>query len=377
MAFAEGRTAVVAGAGLAGLASAIALRQAGWDVHALERRASPDAGGAGIVLHPNALQALARLGVLDAVLAGASELETLRAVTASGTGVDVDLRDVWAGSPYRTVATARPALGAALRRRAEDLGVSLRAGATVTSVVARDGHTEVGVEGEAALRCDLVVACDGVRSGLRGLLAPTIAAAPLDMWWARWVTPCALLPPGAWRTWTRGHATCGAYAIGPAGTHVFLQLPAELAEPGVAAVAREMAERFALLREALDTGAQLIHAGRAHVVRKHCWTADAAAVAFAGDAAHALSPTMSEGGGLALEDGVALGEEARVATGTPELLARYRERRRRRVAWAARMGELQLRRLARATPRPPAAALSPSSAAAYLRAVYRPLMEAA
>src|SRR3712207_8902781 len=60
-----GRGAVVVGAGVAGLASAISLARTGWQVTVLER--SPELGevGAGLAMTPNAVAAFRGLGFGD------------------------------------------------------------------------------------------------------------------------------------------------------------------------------------------------------------------------------------------------------------------------------------------------------------------------
>lgn len=60
-------SAVVIGGGIGGLATAIGLRLAGWDVTVVERAAVLDDAGAGISLHANGMRALATLGVGEAV----------------------------------------------------------------------------------------------------------------------------------------------------------------------------------------------------------------------------------------------------------------------------------------------------------------------
>jgi len=52
------RTALIVGAGIGGLAAAIALRAAGWRVRVFERSASPRELGFGLNLAPNAIAAL-------------------------------------------------------------------------------------------------------------------------------------------------------------------------------------------------------------------------------------------------------------------------------------------------------------------------------
>src|ERR1700704_2555835 len=59
------RVAVV-GAGIAGLASAVALQRRGFDVTVLEER-TDTSNGAGISIWPNALAALDEIGLGDAV----------------------------------------------------------------------------------------------------------------------------------------------------------------------------------------------------------------------------------------------------------------------------------------------------------------------
>ena len=62
------RTALVVGAGIGGLAAGIALRQAGWRARVFERAANPRELGFALNLAPNAMAALASLGLAEALL---------------------------------------------------------------------------------------------------------------------------------------------------------------------------------------------------------------------------------------------------------------------------------------------------------------------
>ena len=61
------RRALVVGGGVGGLAAAIAIRSAGWEVEVLERGTVRAAPGAGLALWPNGVRALRALGMGDAI----------------------------------------------------------------------------------------------------------------------------------------------------------------------------------------------------------------------------------------------------------------------------------------------------------------------
>jgi 2-polyprenyl-6-methoxyphenol hydroxylase-like FAD-dependent oxidoreductase len=69
--------AIVAGGGIAGLASAIALERAGWAVSIHERTTEIRPLGAALSLWPNATAALARLEILDRVTAAGAPLRAM------------------------------------------------------------------------------------------------------------------------------------------------------------------------------------------------------------------------------------------------------------------------------------------------------------
>ncbi|SRR5258705_77344 len=59
------RSALIVGAGIGGLAAALALRRSGWHVRVFERAASPRELGFALLLAPNAMHALGSLGLAD------------------------------------------------------------------------------------------------------------------------------------------------------------------------------------------------------------------------------------------------------------------------------------------------------------------------
>jgi 2-polyprenyl-6-methoxyphenol hydroxylase-like FAD-dependent oxidoreductase len=109
--------ALVIGAGIAGLATAIALQRAGRDVLVLERAPQLREVGAGISLWPNAVRALRRLGIGDAVeAAGAPAHDSaLRSWRGAQLGPSITPRlEARFGAPLVLVHRAR--LQAVMRR---------------------------------------------------------------------------------------------------------------------------------------------------------------------------------------------------------------------------------------------------------------------
>ncbi|MBV8711944.1 MAG: FAD-dependent monooxygenase [Solirubrobacterales bacterium] len=75
---------IVVGGGIGGLGAAIAVGRAGHQVVVLERAARLDPAGAGITLFANAMRALDRLGVGDAVRTSGAPAEQSAILTSSG-----------------------------------------------------------------------------------------------------------------------------------------------------------------------------------------------------------------------------------------------------------------------------------------------------
>ncbi|MGA5300638.1 FAD-dependent oxidoreductase [Nucisporomicrobium flavum] len=167
------RTAVVVGAGMAGLAAAGALARDGWRVTLLERGERVAAPPTALVLWPNGRRALEALDPDGGWCGIAAPLPDGGVRRPDGQ---------WLVAPH-----TRPGAGhAPAVVHLEDLydalvaglgdGVEIRTGVEVTTVRARRAARPAVGDGRVVFEADLIVAADGIDSPVRRVLAPEAVA---------------------------------------------------------------------------------------------------------------------------------------------------------------------------------------------------------
>ncbi|MFF8809025.1 FAD-dependent monooxygenase [Streptomyces omiyaensis] len=345
--------AVVLGAGIGGLTAAVALHRRGWTVTVLERAADLAPVGAGIALAPNALRALDVIELGDPVRARAAWQGDGGMRTPDGRWLArTDARAAAArfGDPLVLLhrATLVELLASALP------GDAVRTGAPAALDHSGDARTPARVTTpDGTLEAELLVAADGIRSAARTALFPAHPGprySGCTTW--RLVVPAPEHPFAPHETWGAGRlwgtqplkdGRIYAYAMAaaPAGAHAPDGERAELLRlfgdwhhpvPGILAAAdpaRVLRHDVHHLVDPLPAH----HRGR---------------TALLGDAAHAMMPTLGQGGNQAIEDAVVLAHHARTPAGfDPDLaLPAYTADRLPRttalVRKAARTGALTL-----------------------------------
>jgi FAD-dependent urate hydroxylase len=154
---------IIIGAGVAGLATAIALRQRGIGVRIFERRPAPSHIGAGIVLWPNATFVLERFGLLEEVAAVSGRPAAMKRISATGEPLgNIDIELICRAMGYPALSVLRCELQDILLRRLNALGTRVHYGQAVTGIkVDEAGDTSVRFSDGTVYCADLVIGADG------------------------------------------------------------------------------------------------------------------------------------------------------------------------------------------------------------------------
>jgi 2-polyprenyl-6-methoxyphenol hydroxylase-like FAD-dependent oxidoreductase len=165
---------VIVGAGIAGLATALALHHQGFrNVLLTEKSESVRAEGLGINLLPHAVRVLSQLGI-DVSDYGVQTRE-LRYYSIRGQLLDSELRGIAAGYMWPQVSILRSQLVRALHEAVtERLGAQALMFGLTYSYLERPGEIPNGAgrPEEVTLPADLVIGADGLHSKVRRLTVP-------------------------------------------------------------------------------------------------------------------------------------------------------------------------------------------------------------
>ena len=326
---------LIAGGGIAGCAAALALDRAG--AHAVVHEAHPTSTedlGAFVILASAGVQVLAELGVLDAVDDEALPVRGMAVQSPDGERTFVSRPLAAEGAAgYRLFRRGR--LCRILQDCVTERGIELRRGARPVDVRGEPGAVQVTDAGGERSRADLVVAADGLRSGLRGLINPAAAAAPRyvgqRVFWG--FTPRTDLGSAGTMHVVSTPAVAFAYIPTTRGTYWYARRTApelsraELDEPDFARLLT--GSLTGVGREVADTATEMLVANSYDLPWVQRWSGRG--MLLIGDASHAAAPATGQGGSLALEDGLVLGKAVRDHSGLPAALAAFEAARRDRV----------------------------------------------
>lgn len=333
----EQQRILVAGGGIGGLTTALALLREGFEVELFEAAPGWAEVGAGVTLAPNAMLGYQHLGLGDAIEAEGSEprAQVVRhwrdGRVLKGMERGSEMRDKY-GAPYLYM--HRADLHRILVGAVEAAGGKLHLAAPVIGAEHSDAAATLLLADGRCITGDLIVGADGLKSAIRTMFEPKPAHFTGHIVWR------ALCPVD---DVLRDFADKPGIMIGPeriivwyplrGGTIlnlVFFARQTGWEEDGwtIPAKRNELEQIYAGWS---DTVQQVI--ARVDESRLFKWAINARSpldswtigdrITLLGDAAHAMTPFLGQGASCAIEDGIVLARALAASTTRAEGLKRY------------------------------------------------------
>ena len=336
-----GLKAIVIGAGIGGLTTGIALRQAGYEVEIYDRVRVLRPIGSGISLWSNGVKVLNRLGLSQKLAAIGGEMHYMEYRHLSGNVLNhISLQPLVEEVGQPPYPVARRDLQNVLLEAFQSAGGKLTLGAKCIGIVEGFRNVTAKFEDGSTATGDLLVAADGVRSLLRQYILNE-SVEPKYAGYVNWngLVPISteLAAADTWSIYVGEHKRASLMPLAGDRFYFFFDVPLPMgtvndcanykselkqhfqgwAKPVQLLIDRIEPESVARL-EIHDVGpiAKMVK-GR---------------VALLGDAAHATCPDLGQGGCQAIEDGWVLANYlASTNLSVPDALRRYENERKVRV----------------------------------------------
>jgi 2-polyprenyl-6-methoxyphenol hydroxylase-like FAD-dependent oxidoreductase len=343
---------LIVGGGIGGMCAAIELRKRQIPVDLVEIDPQWRVYGAGITINAATLRAFRQIGVLPEILEHGSASDGLDMLLADGTHIGtIAGRPVEGSDISATAGILRPALTRILSAATRAAGTNVRLGTTLRSIQHEAEHAEVAFSDGSSGRYDLVIGADGINSQLRQLIFPD-APAPRFTGQACWraVVP---RPPEIKRAamFLGRQVKAGINPVSKEEMYLFFldrrDTPDHIDAQHWPAILRTSLAEFvgpvAAIRDSLTTQSHIIYRPLFALLVPPPWHRNS--VVLIGDAAHATTPHLASGAGLAVEDSLVLAEELERAPTVKSALERFTARRYERcrlvVENSVRLGDIE------------------------------------
>jgi 2-polyprenyl-6-methoxyphenol hydroxylase-like FAD-dependent oxidoreductase len=334
--------AIIIGGGIGGVTAGIALQQAGIDVIVLERAEELQEVGSGLPLWTNALRALQKLGLAEAI-------ETIGIPVTAGKisnwhgGILADLRSEDLLERLGTISTVvhRAELLATLLNAFDEEKVQL--GATCVGFRQDSEHVYARLADGQEISADLLIGADGLHSTIRAQLFG--AHKPRYAGYTCWRGVADIDGTGL-ETWAWGKGY--QFGITPMTNDRAYWFAQRYTPEGMQDKAcGRKCEVLELFNDWHDPIPGVIRATKEeHILRndvyeqKHLRHWSRGRVTLLGDAAHAMTPNLGQGACQAIEDAVALAACLKTTSDVVSALKLYETLRIRRTNSIAQLASL-------------------------------------
>jgi 2-polyprenyl-6-methoxyphenol hydroxylase-like FAD-dependent oxidoreductase len=347
------RRILIVGGGFGGMAAAIRFAEQGAAVDLIDLDADWRVYGAGITITGPTLRAYRALGLLDAIKAEGAITNKTRLFRFDGTHIlDLDEPVIEEGLPA-TGGIMRPILHRIMQTRVKELPISVRLGMSVTALENTATGVDVTFTDGSKGHYDLVVGADSIFSVVRDLAFPHMG-------------PAVHTGQGCWRISIKRPPglDMGEFYLGhdnPAGitrcaedmVYMWMLTPHERREEhftdaelftNLKALLKDFGGNAGWIRDNMTSSDWINYRPLAAALQPKPWYNGH--IALIGDAAHATTPHLASGAGMAVESGLVVADELETATNIPAGLEAYQERRFERcrdvIDTSVAVGKLQL-----------------------------------
>ena len=326
--------AIIVGAGIGGLSAAIALSKVGVTASIFEKASELKDVGAGIILYPNALNALRKLDVFNEVARQGSFAACGKYTSSSGKILaKLDLKSV--GLAHGLLAIHRADLQSALASKAGP--DNIRLGIICERFEQTDNVVTAYMSDGSKVTGNLLIGADGLHSAIRrqvlGDGAPRYSGSFAWRGVAR-LSHSALPPDSGFICFGRG-LQFGATHIGKGRIYWF----GAVTDANGVQHRRAKTDVLSIFGNWPEPIEQLIKATPDDEILSHDLfdrdpspTWGRGLVTLLGDAAHPMTPYMGQGGCQALEDSIALAAALKSEPDTATALRQYESMRRDRTS---------------------------------------------
>jgi 2-polyprenyl-6-methoxyphenol hydroxylase-like FAD-dependent oxidoreductase len=344
---------LIVGGGIGGMAAAIRFREMGVAIDLIDIDPDWKVYGAGITITGPTLRAYRQLNLLEAIKAQGAITNGSRIFRFDGLHLrDLDEPALEEGLPA-TGGIMRPVLHKIMQERVRALNTHVQLGVTVTALANHDNKVDVTFSNDTTDSYDLVVGADSVYSAVRALAFPHMA-------------PAVPTGQGCWRIAMKrpphfdrgefyfGHKNpAGITACGPDSVYMWMlvedTLRERIADEAMFDTLHTLMQPFGgnigWMRENMVREDWINYRPLAAAIQPAPW--HNGRIVLIGDAAHATTPHLASGAGIAVESALVLVEElSRANTGVEAGLEAYTARRFPRckdvVETSVAVGALQL-----------------------------------